>query len=246
MPAALITGGSRGIGRGIAEQYARDGYDVAVNYHSSETAAEDVVETIRAETDGDAVAIQADVSDSGAVESLVETTVETFGGLDHVVNNAAISQHKHTPELTVEEFDTLMQINATSVFSVTKAAHEHLLESAVGEGPSVINLSSRLAHAGAPHEPHYAASKAGIIAITKSHAKEFGPDIRVNAIAPGYIVTDMTDRTNTAEDKRERREKLPLQRLGEPEDVGQAAAYLRDARFVTGETLNVNGGQDMV
>lgn len=246
MPAALVTGASRGIGRGIAERFARDGYDVAVNYHSSEDAAEEVAAAIRAETDSDAVALRTDVSDPNDVDRLVDATVEAFGGLDHLVNNAGINQHKYTPELTPEEFDRVVDVNANSVFAVTRVAHEHLLESTVPEGPSVINLSSRLAHAGAPYEPHYATAKAGIIGLTKSHAREFGPDIRVNAIAPGYIETDMTDRTNTEADKCERRRQIPLEKLGQPEDIGQAAAYLRDATFVTGETLNVNGGQRMV
>ncbi|OIB58780.1 SDR family NAD(P)-dependent oxidoreductase [Natrialba sp. SSL1] len=245
MPTTLVTGASRGIGRGIAERFARDGYDVAVNYYSSEDAATAVVDTIRDETDSDAVALQADVGDPEAVTGLVDATADRFGGIDHVVNNAGINQHKYTPELSPEEFSQILEVNATSAFSVTKTAREHLLESTVPEGPSVINLSSRLAHAGAAYEPHYATAKAGIIALTKSHASEFAPDIRVNAIAPGYIETDMTDQTNTTEDKRERREQIPLKKLGQPSEIGQAAAFLRDATFVTGETVNVNGGQRM-
>ncbi|APX97726.1 SDR family NAD(P)-dependent oxidoreductase [Natronorubrum daqingense] len=246
MPAALVTGASRGIGRGIARRFAADGYDVAVNYRSSDAAAQNVVDTIETETDQRARAIQADVGDPDAVESCVEETVDAFGSLDHVVNNAGINEHQYTPELSPEEFQRLLDVNVTGTFAVTKAALPYLEDSSVDEGPSVINLSSRLAHAGADYEPHYASSKAGIIALTKSHALEFGPTIRVNAIAPGFIETDMTDATTSEESKAQKRQEvIPVGRLGTPEDIGQAAAYLRDAGFVTGETLNVNGGQRM-
>jgi NAD(P)-dependent dehydrogenase (short-subunit alcohol dehydrogenase family) len=246
MPAALVTGASRGIGRAIATRFAEDGYDVAVNYRSSDSAAREVVERIEAETGHRAIAVQADIGDSSSVEACIDETVEAFGSLDHVVNNAGINQHRYTPDLSSEDFDRLLNVNVTGTFAVTKAALPHLRESTVSEGPSVINLSSRLAHTGADYEPHYAASKVGIIGLTKSHALEFGPEIRVNVIAPGFIETDMTSATTTAEEKeRKRREVIPVGRLGKPEDVGQAAAYLRDASFVTGETLNVNGGQRM-
>lgn len=246
MPAALVTGASRGIGRAIAIRFAADGYDVAVNYRSSESAALEVVETIENETDRTARAIRADIGDSSAVEACVDKTVDAFGSLDHVVNNAGISQHRYTPELSPGSFQRLLNINVVGTFAVTKAALPHLEESTVAEGPSVINLSSRLAHTGADYEPHYASSKVGLIGLTKSHALEFGPTIRANAIAPGYIETDMTDETTTeAEKERKRQEVIPVGRLGKPADIGQAAAYLRDASFVTGETLNVNGGQRM-
>lgn len=245
MPTALITGASRGIGRAIAIRFARDGYDVTVNYHNSDAAASEVVETIATETNQAARAIQADVNDPDAVEACVEETVETFGDVAHVVNNAGINQHKHTPKLSPVEFDRLMDINVNGTFMVTKATLPYLEESDVREGPSVINLSSRLAHTGAAYEPHYVASKTAIIGLTKSHAAEFGPDVRVNALAPGFVETDMTNRTTSEEEKRARRKEIPVGRLGKPEDIAEAAAYLRDASFVTGETLNVNGGQTM-
>ena len=245
MPTALVTGASRGIGRGIAVRFAADGYDVAVNYRNSDAAAADVVETIETETDRAARAVQADVGDPSAVEACIDETVDAFGSIDHVINNAGINQHRHTPDLSPEEFGRLLEINTTGTFAVTKAALPYLEESTVPEGPSVVNLSSRLAFAGAAYEPHYATSKAGIVALTKSHAREFAPTIRVNAIAPGFIETDMTDATTTEADKEQRRDDIPVGRLGQPDDIGQAAAYLRDASFVTGETLHVNGGQRM-
>ena len=246
MPTAVVTGASRGIGRAVAIRFAADGYDVTVNYRNSESAAHDVVETIENETDQSAIAVQADVADPAAVEACIDETVDAFGSVDHVVNNAGINQHRYTPELSPEAFQRLLNINVTGPFTVTKAALPHLEESTVADGPSVINLSSRLAHSGADSEPHYATAKVGIIGLTKSHALEFGPTIRVNAIAPGFIETDMTDATTSEEEKeRKRQNVIPVGRLGKPEDVGQAAAYLRDASFVTGETLNVNGGQRM-
>jgi len=270
MPGSLVTGASRGIGRAIARRYAADGHDVAVNYHTSADAAREVVDRIESETDARAIAVRGDVSDPDAAADCVEAAVEAFGGLAHLVNNAGINQHVHTPDLSPEEFDRVVNVNLDGTFHVTKAALPHL-EAAAGDaetagtggdaetagaagpggapgpdpGPSVVNLSSRLAHAGADYEPHYAASKAGVVGLTKSHAAEFGPGIRVNAIAPGYIRTDMTDATTTPAEREERRTEIPVGRLGRPADVAAAAAYLRDAGFVTGATLDVNGGQRM-
>ncbi len=246
MPTVLVTGASRGIGRGIALRFGADGYDVAVNYRSNESAASNVVEAIEAETEQTARAVQADIGDPAAVEACIDETVDRFGSLDHVVNNAGVNQHRHTPELSPDDFQRLLGINTTGTYTVTKVALPHLEASTVAEGPSVVNLSSRLAFAGAAYEPHYATSKAAIVALTKSHAREFAPKIRVNAIAPGFVETDMTDATTTEAEKEEkRREDIPVGRLGRPEDIGQAAAYLRDAGFVTGETLHVNGGNRM-
>lgn len=245
MPVALVTGSSRGIGRAIARRYAADGCDVALNYNTSEDAAETAAEEIRTETGNEAVALGADVGDPVAAMELVDRTVEQLGSLDHLVNNAATNEHVYTPELPPAAFSDLLDINVTGAFTVSKAALPHLRESSVAPGPSIVNLSSRLAFDGAAYECHYAASKAAIVGLTRSHALEFAPDIRVNAIAPGYVETDMTDATNDETDKRERRRQIPVGRLGQPEDVAEAAAYLRDAGYVCGETIQVNGGQLM-
>jgi 3-oxoacyl-[acyl-carrier protein] reductase len=249
MPAALVTGSSRGIGRAIAEQFARDGYDVAINYVSSAQKARVVAESIQRETDSEAVAVRADVGDPDDAADLVDVTVEAFGGLDHVVNNAGVDQHVHTEDLSPEDFDGVMDTNVNGAFNVTKAALPHLRESAEdgdtpAPTPSVTNVSSILAYTGAPVECHYAASKAGLLGLTKSHAGDFAPEIRVNAIAPGHVETDMTaDRTE--EEKQAEMAEIPVEQFGQPSDIAEAAAYLRDAGFVTGETLNVNGGELM-
>lgn len=242
MPTALVTGSSRGIGRGIALRYARDGYDLVVNYVNSEEAAEGVAERIRDESGRSAVTVQADVSDPDDARRLVDAAREEFGGLDHVVNNAGIDQHVYTEDLPPEDFDQVMDVNVNGAFNVTKFARPLLFES--DDHPSIVNISSILAHVGAPIECHYAASKSGLIGLTKSHALDFAPDVRVNAIAPGHIETDMTaDRTD--EELEAILADIPAGRVGQPEDIADAAAYLRDASFVTGETLEVNGGEHM-
>ncbi len=242
MPAALVTGSSRGIGRAIASRFAADGYDVVVNYHTGADAAEAVVDEIE-EAGASAIAVGADVSDPSAAERLVERGVDAFGGLDHVVNNAGIDQHVYTDELPPEDFDHVMDVNVNGAFNVTKAALSALRASA--DGPSVTNVSSILAHTGAPIECHYAASKGALLSLTRSHAADFAPDVRVNAVAPGHVETDMTaDRT--PEEREAELEAIPVDRFGQPAEIADAVAYLRDASFVTGETLNVNGGELMI
>ena len=241
MPTAVVTGSSRGIGRAIALRFAEDGYDVAVNYHTSENAAETVADAVR-DRGQEAVVVGADVSDPEAATRLVETAAEAFGGVDHLVNNAGIDQHVYTENLDPADFDRVMDVNVNSAFNATKAALPHLRNSA--DEPSVTNVSSILAHTGAAVECHYAGSKGALLSLTRSHARDFAPEIRVNAVAPGHIETDMTaDRS--PEEKQEELEAIPVGRYGQPADIAAAVAYLRDAGFVTGETLNVNGGEDM-
>ena len=243
MPTAIVTGSSRGIGRGIAVRYAVDGYDIAVNYHTNEAKAEATAERVR-EAGQEAVVVGADVSDSEAAERLVETAADAFDddGIDQVVNNAGIDQHVYTESLSPADFDHVMDVNVNSAFNVTKAALPYLRES--DDGPSVVNISSILAYTGAPIEVHYASSKSALIGLTKSHAADFAPDIRVNAVAPGHIETDMvSDRSE--EEMEEEIAQIPVGRIGQVEDIADGCAYLRDAGFVTGETLNVNGGELM-
>lgn len=241
MPAALVSGSSRGIGSAIARRFAADGYDVAVNYHSSEAAARRVADEIR-DRGQEAIVVGADVSDAAAGARLVDAAADAFDGLDHVVNNAGIDQHVYTENLEPTDFDRIMDVNVNSAFNVTKAALSKLRES--NDDPSVTNVSSILAHTGAAIECHYASSKGALLSLTRSHARDFAPDIRVNAVAPGHVETEMTaDRT--PEEKREELARIPVERYGQPEDIADSVAYLRDATFVTGETLNVNGGELM-
>lgn len=241
MPATVVTGSSRGIGKATALRFAEDGYDVAVNYRSSEDAADRVAEAIR-DRGQEAVVVGADVSDPDAAARLVETAAEAFGSLDHVVNNAGVDQHVRTKDLDPADFDRIMDVNVNSAFNVTKAALPHLRASA--DDPSVTNVSSILAHTGAAIECHYASSKGALLSLTRSHARDFAPEVRVNAVAPGHVETDMTS-DRTPEEKREELAAIPVDRYGRPEDIAEAVAYLRDAAFVTGETLNVNGGERM-
>lgn len=244
MTAALVTGSARGIGREIATRYAYDGFDIAINYRTSADAAETAVDDIQATTDCDAVAIQTDVGNPAAAAALVEATADRFGSLTHVVNNAGINEHRYPEKLSPETFDDMMDTNVNSVYAVSKGAFPYLREDP-DRNPSIVNLSSRLAFTGADYECHYAASKAAIVGLTKSLAQAFAPTVRVSAIAPGYVETDMTNATNTVADKADRRATIPVGRLGQPRDIAEAAAYLRDAGFVTGETVHVNGGQLM-
>ncbi|PSQ06772.1 short-chain dehydrogenase [Halobacteriales archaeon QS_6_71_20] len=243
MSVALVTGSSRGIGAAVAERFAADGHDVAVNYHTSADAAAETAAAVR-ERGREATVVRADVSDPDAAARLVDETVAELGGLDHVVNNAGIDQHVHTADLDPADFDRVMDVNVNSVFAVTKAALPHLRESDADPTPSVTNVSSILAYTGAPIEVHYAGSKGALLSVTKSHARDFAPEVRVNAVAPGHVETDMTS-DRTAEEKRAELAEIPVGRYGQPTDIAEAVAYLRDARFVTGETLNVNGGELM-
>jgi NAD(P)-dependent dehydrogenase (short-subunit alcohol dehydrogenase family) len=243
MPAAIVTGSSRGIGAAVAERFAADGYDVAVNYHESESAAEETAKAVR-EAGAGAIVHQADVSEYARAESLVEATADAFGGVDHLVNNAGIDQHVYTEDLTPGDFDRVMDVNVNSAFNCTRAALEYLRASDEDPGPSITNVSSILAHTGAAIECHYAGSKGALLSLTRSHARDFAPTVRVNAIAPGHVETDMTADRTPEENERDL-ETIPVDRYGQPSDIADAAAFLRDAGFVTGETLNVNGGESM-
>lgn len=243
MPSAIVTGSSRGIGAAIARRFADDGFDVAINYHTSDDAAKEVAADVR-NAGQDAIVVGADVSDPEEAQELVDRTADAFGGVDHLVNNAGIDQHVYTEALTPADFDRIMDVNTNSAFNCTKAALPSLRASEADPTPSVTNVSSILAHTGAAVECHYAASKGALVSLTKSHARDFAPTVRVNCVAPGHIETDMTSDRTSAEKEAELAE-IPVDRYGQPTDIANAVAYLRDAGFVTGETLDVNGGELM-
>jgi 3-oxoacyl-[acyl-carrier protein] reductase len=240
---ALVTGASRGIGRAIALELARKGAKVAVNYAGSEQKANEVVEEIKS-FGGEAFAIQGNVADNDSVTSMVKTVIETFGSLDILVNNAGITRDNLIMRMKEEEFDEVIQTNLKGVFLMTKAVTRQMMRQKSGK---IINVASVVGITGNAGQANYAAAKAGVIGLTKTTAKELASrNILVNAVAPGYITTDMTERLS--EDVVESLSSLiPLNRIGRPEDVAKVVAFLAsdDSNYMTGQTLHVDGGMVM-
>lgn len=242
--AALITGSSRGIGAATARRLARDGFDVLVHYHQRESGATETAAAVR-KAGRECLIQQADIADPEQARGLAETAVEIFPHLDTVVNNAGVYWRKGVTEIDAEEWDRLVSINAQGAFHVTKPLVPHLRERGRGV---VVNLSSILGVRGSNHGVHYSTSKAGILGFTRSLARELGPDgIRVNAVAPGAIETDMIAQ-DTEDKRRKREERIPLGRVGQPEEIASVISFLVSDRasYVTGETVHVNGGLWMV
>ncbi len=237
---AVVTGASRGIGRGIALRLAQEGCKVVVNYNRSAEAAQSVVDTIR-EQGGEAIAIQADVSDYQQAQRLIKETLKAFGRVDILVNNAGTTRDQLLLMMKEADWDLVINTNLKSCFNVTKAALRSMMKQRYGR---IINITSVVGLAGQAGQSNYAASKAGIIGFTKSLAKEIGSrNITVNAVAPGYIPTDLT---NVLPDEmvKEMIALTPLGRAGTVEDVAAAVAFLAsdDASFITGHVLTVDGG----
>lgn len=241
--AALVTGASRGIGREIALELARQGANVAVNFSGSEAKANEVVDEIKA-LGQEAFAIKCNVSKTEEVSEMVKAVIEQFGRLDILVNNAGITRDNLLMRMKEEEWDDVLNINLKGVFLVTKAVTRQMMKQRVGR---IINISSVVGESGNPGQANYVAAKAGVIGLTKTTAKELASrNITVNAIAPGFITTDMTDKL--PEDvKAEMLKQIPLARLGEPKDIAKAAAFLAsdDSAYITGQTLHINGGMVM-
>jgi 3-oxoacyl-[acyl-carrier protein] reductase len=237
---ALVTGGSRGIGKAIAVRLAADGHRVAVNYTANKKAADDTVDAITA-AGGEAIAVQADVGDPDAVEAMFAAVSEQLGPVEILVNNAGITRDNLILRMGVDQWDEVIETNLRSVYLTTKAALRAMLRARWGR---VISISSVSGIVGNPGQANYAATKAAIIGFTKSVAREVGSrGITINAVAPGFIETDMTEAlgdeiTAAAADR------IALGRLGQPEEVAAAVGYLssEDAAYVTGHTLVVDGG----
>jgi 3-oxoacyl-[acyl-carrier protein] reductase len=236
---ALITGGSRGIGEAIVMKYAEEGSDIAFTYVSSEEKALAVVAA--AEQKGVRVkAYKSDASDYAQAESLVNEVVETFGKIDILINNAGITKDTLMLRMSEEQWDQVMHVNLKSVFNLTKHILKPMMKNRSG---SIINMSSVVGVFGNAGQANYAASKAGIIGFTKSIAKEVGSrNIRCNAIAPGFIETDMTH-VLTDEQKKAYIDSIPLKRLGSGDDVANACVYLGGdmSTYVSGQVLSVCG-----
>jgi 3-oxoacyl-[acyl-carrier protein] reductase len=240
---ALVTGASRGIGRAVAVALAKAGCDVAVNYHSSEGPARQVAKEIEA-LGRKAVLVKADVANEAEVARMASKVKEALGAIDILVNNAGIHQHLKFWELSVKDWDEVIRVNLTGALIVTKAFIEDMKERKKG---AIINISSIIGLTGTDHEIHYAASKAGILGMTKSMALELGPyGITVNAVAPGWIDTDMTA-DFTGPEAEEFMDSLPISRVGRPEEIASAVVFLasKDAAWMTGSTVHVNGGWGM-
>lgn len=237
---AIVTGGSRGIGRAIAIHLAAQGHAVAVNYASNSAAADEVVRQIES-AGGAAIAIAADVGDPDAVTAMVETAAEALGPVSVLVNNAGITDDGLMLRMSVEQWDRVIATNLRSVYLCTKAVLKGMIRA---KGGRIINISSVSGVSGNPGQANYAASKAGVIGFTKSMAKEVGSrGITVNAIAPGFIATDMTEALG--DDMTERvAEQISLGRLGRPEEVASVVGYLAsdEASYITGQTIVVDGG----
>lgn len=235
---ALVTGGSRGIGRGIALAFAAHGMSVAVCYHQESDAVARLKAEIQA-ISSDSYAVQADVTDENEVGRMASEARKRLGQIDVLVNNAGVVSHKTMSSMDVAEWKRVLDTNLTAMYLVTRAVLD-----AMPEGSSIINIGSAVATVGMPGRTHYTASKAGVIGFTRSLCKEVGPrNIRANVIAPGIIETDQV--AGLTAEQRSRYEKLAaLSRLGQPEDVAGAALFLASdlSRFVSGVVLNVDGG----
>ncbi len=240
---AIVTGGSRGIGRAVALELARRGAAVMVNYRSNARAAAEVVAAIEAEG-GTARAMQADVSDYAQAESLIKETIAAFGGLHILVNNAGTTRDMVIMMMSEDDWDSVIRTNLKSAFNCSKAAVKHMMRKRYGR---IINMSSVAGIAGNAGQTNYSASKAGLIGFTKALAREVAArNITVNAVAPGFIPTDLTE--SIPENLKEASlEAIPLKRWGTPEEVAYATAFLAsdEAAYITGHVLSVDGGMVM-
>ncbi|MDL1899364.1 3-oxoacyl-[acyl-carrier-protein] reductase [Anaerolineae bacterium CFX9] len=240
---AIVTGGSRGIGRAIALELAKRGATVVVNYQKSADAANEVVAAIQA-AGGQALAVQADVSVEEDANALVKTTVDTYGKIDILVNNAGTTRDNVIMMMGADDFDTVINTNLRSTWLMSKAAVRSMMRKRYGRVINITSISGIVGNAG---QTNYSASKAGIIGLTKALAREVAArNITVNAVAPGFVLTDLT--SGLPEELTSKlNENIPLGRWGTVEDVAHATAFLAsdEASYITGHVLTVDGGLAM-
>ncbi|EJL2086697.1 3-oxoacyl-[acyl-carrier-protein] reductase [Staphylococcus pseudintermedius] len=240
---ALVTGASRGIGRSIALQLAEEGYNVVVNYAGNQEKAEAVVEEIK-NKGVESVAMQANVANGDEVKAMIKEIVKTFGSLDVLVNNAGITRDNLLMRMKEHEWDDVIDTNLKGVFKCIQKATPQMLKQRAGR---IINLTSVVGAVGNPGQINYVASKAGVIGMTKTAARELASrNITVNAVAPGFIVSDMTDALND-DLKETMKTQIPLGRFGQDTDIAHTVAFLASdkAAYITGQTIHVNGGMHM-
>lgn len=236
---AIVTGGGRDIGRGCAMKLAQEGANVAINYFSSSEGADSAVAEITA-AGGKAFAMKGDLSSAPGVDALVGKTVEEFGSVDILVNNTGgLVERKTIAEMSLDHWQTVMDLNLTSTFLMVKACLQHMKSGAI------VNLASQAGRdGGGPGAVAYATSKGAVMTMTRGLAKELGPDIRVNALCPGMIDTDFHNVFTKDEVRRNVEAATPVKRQGTPEDIANLVLFLAcdDSGFVTGANIDINGG----
>jgi 3-oxoacyl-[acyl-carrier protein] reductase len=240
---ALVTGASRGIGKAIALELAKNGAKVAVNYAGNEEKAKEVVAEIIA-LGSEAIAIKADVASSEETANMVKETIARFGSLEILVNNAGITRDGLIMRMKEDDWDQVINTNLKGVFNCSKAVTRQMMKQRYGR---IVNISSVVGVLGNAGQANYVAAKAGVIGLTKSLARELANrNITVNAVAPGFIETDMTDDLSE-EIKQELKKQIPLGKLGSARDISRVVRFLvtEDADYMTGQTLNVDGGMVM-
>ena len=233
----VVTGASRGLGRAIAEELAGRGAKIVVNYARSKEPAEELVSQLGEE---DALAVQADISDPDQAKKLIDETMQKFGRVDVLVNNAGITQDRSLRKMAIEDWDKVINVDLNSCYYTVHAALPHMVEQQSGK---IINMSSFVGEAGNVGQANYAAAKAGLLGFTKTAARELARfNITVNAICPGFIGTEMVEAI--PEDVQDKLKKtIPLGRFGRPEEIAKAVRYLiEDGDYITGSTLDINGG----
>lgn len=240
---ALITGASRGIGKAIATKLAENGAKIVVNYAGNAQKAQETVDAIIS-AGGEAIKVKADVSNENDVKSMVKETLDTFGRIDILVNNAGITKDNLIMRMSEDDFDHVIDTNLKGVFLCTKSVIRHMMKQKSGK---IINVSSVVGISGNAGQANYVSAKAAVIGLTKTTAKELATrNILVNAIAPGFITTEMTDQL-TEEQKESMLNLIPLQKLGSAEDVANTALFLASdmSSYITGQTIQVDGGMIM-